>query len=110
MEKQTTQCYLNCFECPYDDCIYEQLTFKDVARQDRFDRELQALDQNILARIERQKRYNATDKGKERQKRYQKTDKFKESQKKYNSSDKGKERYRRYYYKKKLEKLENRKE
>lgn len=95
--------YPNCFECIYVDCRFEQLTFDDIKSQDEFDKSLETIEPDVLQRIERQKRYDATEKGKERKKRYQKTDKFKERQKEYNKSDKGKERWRRYYYKKKLE-------
>lgn len=110
-------CYPNCFECPYVDCRYDGLEYSETLQQDRFDRELEIVEPEVLkrrkyqsvyfrtekgkqARREAQKRYSQSEKGKERQKRYQQTERFKDAQKRYLQSDKGKECERRKTQKK----------
>ena len=97
MNKRPKYCvYPNCLKCTYADCVYSKLEMTDVIAQDKFDKELEIVEPEILRLRERQKRYFASEKGKKTIERYHKTEKYKESQRRYNDSEKGVERIKRY--------------
>ena len=68
----------------------------DIIAQDKFDKELEIVEPEILRLRERQKRYFSSEKGKRAIERYHKSEKYKESQRRYNDSEKGIERIKRY--------------
>ena len=97
MNKRPKYCvYPNCLKCTYADCVYSKLEMTDVIAQDKFDKELEIVEPEILRLRERQKRYFSSEKGKKTIERYHKTEKYKESQRRYNDSEKGVERIKRY--------------
>lgn len=102
-------CYPNCFDCTYKDCCYDGSEYRDVIRQNQFDRELEAVDPSIRKRRARQSKYAKSDKGIARYKRYIQSDKGKEmlkrKQKRSIESGKNAECCRRYYQKMKAKKL-----
>ena len=97
MNKKPKYCvYPNCLKCTYADCVYSKLEMTDIIAQDKFDKELEILEPEVLRIRERQKRYLSSEKGKKAIERYHKSEKYKESQKRYNNSEKGVERTKRY--------------
>ncbi len=97
MNKKPKYCvYPNCLKCTYADCVYSKLEMTDIIAQDKFDKELEIIEPEILRLRERQKRYFSSEKGKKTIERYHKTEKYKESQRRYNDSEKGVERIKRY--------------
>lgn len=97
-EKPKKCCYPDCLNCHYDDCYYDIVEYKDILEQNRFDKELEAIDPEVLLRRKIQRKYQKSEKGKIVQERYRKSQKGKLSQKRYLASEKGKltrERYRK---------------
>lgn len=98
------QCNQDCFQCPYHDCIYEQLTLEDVIRQDEFDNEIileelrqRAVSNNTLKFFN----YNHSDKGRLARHRYETSLKGRERKKIYKAKEEVKERNKiqcRAYY------------
>jgi hypothetical protein len=86
----------NCNKCVYKDCIYGGLEYRDILEQDRFDKELEIVEPEILARRKSQRKYNQSEKGKDSQSRYNQSEKGKDKQRRYNDSDKGKAARKRY--------------
>ena len=111
MNKKPKYCvYPNCLKCTYADCIYSELEMADIIAQDKFDKELEIIEPEILRIREKQKRYFSSKKGKEAVKRYHKSEKYKRNQKRYNNSEKGIERTKRYLNTKKGEEMLKRKQ
>lgn len=96
LKKPKNCVYPDCEKCIYVDCKYDGLERLDIVEQDSFDKELEVVEPEVLQKRKNQKKYNATEKGKEKQKRYNSSEKGKMRQKKYNDSDKGKESRNRY--------------
>lgn len=101
--------YPNCFDCPYTDCRYERVEHADIVAQDKFDKSLEVVEPEILARRKRQKKYIESQKGKDSQKKYSESEKGRERQKKYIQSAKGKEAQKRYRQSEKGKENEKRK-
>ena len=91
MKKPKKCVYPDCEKCVYADCRYDGLERLDIVEQNKFDKELEVVEPEVLQKRKNQKKYNATDKGKEKQRRYNSSEKGKIRQKKYNDSEKGKE-------------------
>ena len=89
-------CYPNCFECPFSDCVNDELFDIERKEQNEHDREIlyYRKDNKGKADYLRLKRYLQSDKGKELQKR---------KQEKRIKSGKNAESCRRYREKKKME-------
>ena len=101
--------YPYCFNCRYEDCIYDGLEMDEITAQDKFDKELKVVEPEILRRQKSLKKYNASEKGKERHKKYINSEKGKIIEKKKQNkkieSGKNAEYCRRYYQKMKAKKL-----
>lgn len=84
------KCNMDCFNCPYSDCIKEtdEITFR-YTHSTKFK--------------QTRERYKQTDSYKESQVKYNKSDKRKEAVKRYNQSEKG--RQSRAKYKQKIKQL-----
>ena len=96
MNKPKKCCYPDCFNCIYVDCRYDGIEKADIIMQDKFDKELEIVEPEILRIRERRKRYFSSKKGKEAIERYRKSEKFRENLKRYNNSDKGINRIKEY--------------
>lgn len=107
-------CYPNCFECKLEDCTKDTVDYYEIIQQDKYDKELLAIEPEVAKRRKWQKKYESTQKakdrrskylsskkGKETQKRYFQTEKGKEAQKRYSQTQKGKDAQKRYYEKRK---------
>lgn len=97
-------CNRDCFNCPFADCIVDEVTAEERLLSDR--RDLSAINDRHWSVI-RAKRYEISDKGKERMRRYNASTKGRARDKKYRQSDKGRkansEACKRYYLKRKAE-------
>jgi hypothetical protein len=102
-------CYPECGNCPFADCIKDDVSYEEMVIQDKFDRQITMentiVEPEVLKRRERQgkqwfkeaqKRYRQSEKGKLTQKKYNQSEKCKLSQKKYAQSEKGKLAQKRY--------------
>ncbi len=107
-------CNMDCFNCPYADCIIDE----DTAESTEIDKALS--DEFSEIKTNATYKYNHSKKGKECRKRYLQSDKGKEAQRRYNQSEKGKASRRKaqntdatrkakreYYYRKKVEQIES---
>lgn len=100
-------CNMDCFNCPFDDCVNDEITDIENINQDKLDAEI------YLDGMFPKQRYmyerNHSDKGRESQRKYRKSEKGKEanrrsnhsesskvSHKKYRQSEKGKKSIERY--------------
>lgn len=101
--------YPDCFNCTYADCRWNGIEWQEIVRQDRFDKELEIVEPEILRMRQKNKRYEMSLKGKQRHKRYEKAEKGKINAKKKAKrriqSGKNAEYCRRYYQKIKMQKL-----
>ena len=94
-------CDRDCFNCPYEDCVNEELT-----QEERNEITRRSCDLYVHSPgYENRRKYEKTAKGKERKKRYENSPRGKERIKKYAQTEEAKElnrqRCRRYYYRKK---------
>ena len=97
MQNKPDQCkYPDCFNCVYEDCIYDRIEKEDVAMQNKFDKDLEAVEPQVISRRKRQNIYNKSEKGKITREKYLKSAKGKETRTRYIKSDKGQETRRRY--------------
>lgn len=103
-------CYPDCLHCPYPDCCYDELEYYDIVEQDKFDKELEVVEPEVLRMRKSQQKYFKSDKGKQALKRYAQSEKGKEAFKRKNKknieSGKNAEYCRRYYQRKKARILE----
>ena len=90
-------CYPNCFECPFSDCVNDELFDIERKEQNEHDREIlyYRKDNKGKADYLRLKRYLQSEKGKATLRRYAKSEKGKATTKRYLQSDKGKELQKR---------------
>lgn len=111
MNKRPKYCvYPNCLKCTYADCVYSKLEMADVIAQDKFDKELEVVEPEVLRARKRQRRYSSSEKGRQTIERYHKTERYKESQSRYNNSEKGVERMKRYLNTEKGKEMQKRKQ
>lgn len=109
-------CHPNCFECPYDDCLWNGYSKKDDIITNAIEEENRINNLSFEKRKEKeiQDKYNHSEKGKNTRKKYRTTESYRISQNKYRNSEKGKmaarERAKRFYYRMKLEREYSRKE
>lgn len=104
-------CNLDCFNCPYDDCIQDGITDNEIASAKHRDEiaKIRHSSDDVLAHRKSVARYRKSEKGKATQNRYRKSTKgqeairryeqssrCKESKTKYAKSEKGKEAHKRY--------------
>lgn len=92
-------CNMDCYNCPYEDCINGTLTEADRQQQNEYDALV------VFERKSHKERriylYNHSDQAKVAQKKYRTSDKGKAAIKSYNQSEKAKETRRRYRQRKK---------
>ncbi len=93
-------CFPDCFSCAYTDCRYDGVEYIEEMHQDRFDKELEPVEPEIILRRKSLKKYSQSQKGKERSRRYFRSKKGKDAQKKYRESEKGKQTEKRKSQKK----------
>lgn len=107
MNSRPKKCgYPDCFNCSYSDCRYDLLEREEIFQQDNFDKSLDVVEPEIMARRKRQRKYNHSEKGKARQEKYAQSEKGKENEKRKRQgkidSGKNAEYCRRYYHKRKM--------
>ena len=96
MNKPKKCCYPDCFNCIYVDCRYDGIEKADIIMQDKFDKELEIVDPDILRKREAQIRYRRSEKGKDSTKKYMQSEKGKIAIKKYRNSDSHKKAQKEY--------------
>lgn len=93
-------CHPDCLKCPYEDCVYNDITDHDRAEQNKYDfeckkertpEEKRTMKKGKLSTYD----YEQTDKRKESHRKYAQSEKGKETQRRYLKSDKGKEMQKR---------------
>ncbi len=87
-------CNMDCFNCPYEDCINDEITDFDRKTQDESDMKI-FLD-GMLPKQRYVYEYNHSQSAKVVQKKYRKSKKGKDAIKRYNSSEKAKETRKKY--------------
>lgn len=103
-------CNMDCFHCPYEDCVNDEITDEDRKTQDKYDvncnkERIPEERSRTKKKYEAQYDYMRTEKRKIAQKRYMDSEKGKATQKRYANkkilSGKNAEYCRAYYYRKK---------
>ena len=94
MENANKICNMDCFNCPFEDCINDEITDIENINQDKLDAEIY-LD-GLLPKQRYIYEYNHSQSAKVVQKRYRSSEKGKSAIGKYNSSEKAKETRKRY--------------
>lgn len=94
MENANKICNMDCFNCPFEDCINDEITDIENRVQDNLDEEIYL--EGLFPKQRYVYEYNHSQSAKVVQKRYRSSEKGKVAIGKYNSSDKAKETRKKY--------------
>ena len=94
-EKPARCCHPDCYNCPYDECIYDGYEDDETNAIDKSVKKFAMLQRALFNGSEKSFRCNQSEKGKAAQKRYIQSEKGKAAQKRYAQSDRGKKMQRR---------------
>jgi hypothetical protein len=94
-EKPARCCHPDCYNCPYDECIYDGYEDDETNAIDKSVKKFAMLQRALFNGSEKSFRCNHSEKGKAAQKRYIQSEKGKAAQKRYAQSDRGKKMQRR---------------
>ena len=94
MENVNKICNMDCFHCPFEDCINDEIT--DIERKNQDESDMQIFLDGMFPKQRYVYEYNHSQSAKVVQKRYRSSEKGKVAIGKYNSSDKAKETRKKY--------------
>ena len=108
-EKPARCCHPDCYNCPYDECIYDGYEDDETNAIDKSVKKFAMMQRALFNGSEKSFRCNHSEKGKAAQKRYIQSEKGKAAQKRYIQSEKGKAAQKRYAQSDRGKKMQRRK-